>query len=171
MAFTNYTSAHPSISYLNKSSEVHDGLEANLVLLTALLTYVKTSLIRDSYAKQLILSQAHYRVSQAISLISEIDYPIALELAESSDLVGTALTGREYGLIHEVVRRGDSRPPVTDGVFTNVTLLASRVCEVTDPEGVAVFNFVYGVLWIIGTQESHEYAIQTVWEGFHSALE
>ena len=25
--------------------------------------------------------------------------------------------------------------------------------------------------WIIGTQESHEYAIQTVWEGFHSALE
>ena len=25
--------------------------------------------------------------------------------------------------------------------------------------------------WIIGTQESHEYAIQTLWEGFHSALE
>ena len=25
--------------------------------------------------------------------------------------------------------------------------------------------------WIIGTQESHENAIQTVWEWFHSALE
>ena len=149
MAFTNYTSAHPSISYLNKSSEVHDGLKSNLVLLTALLTYVKTSLIRDSYEKQLILSQAHYRVSQAISLVSEIDYPIALELAESSDLVGTALTGREYGLIHEVVRRGDSRPPVTDGVLTNVTLVTSRVCKVIDPYGATVVSFLYGVLMFI----------------------
>ena len=149
MAFTNYTSAHPSISYLNKSSEVHEGLRTNLVLLTALLTYVKTSLIQDSYEKQLILSQARYRVLQAISLIGEIDYPIALKLAESSDLVRTTLTGREYGLISEVVRRGDSRPPVTDGVYTNVTLLASRVCEETDPEGASVFFFVYGVLILL----------------------
>ena len=151
MAFTNYTSAHPSIYYLNRSSEVHDGLETNLMLLTALITYVKTSLIRDSYSKQLILSQAHYRVSQAISLVSEIDYPIALELAESSDLVETSLTGQEYGLIHEVVRRGDSRPPVTEGAFTNVTLITSKICEVTDPDGVAIFNLVYGVIVFLFT--------------------
>ena len=150
MAFTNYTSVHPSVVYLNKSSEVHDGLKANLVLLTALLTYVKTSLIRDSYAKQLTLGQARYRVSQAISLIGEIDYPIALELA-GSDLVKTSLTSPEYGLIHEVVRRGDSRPPVTEGAFTNVTIRDSRVCDAAELERATVFNLGYVVLLVLFT--------------------
>ena len=141
MAVTNYTTFDPNVSFLTKSSEVHNGLESNLVLISALLAFVKTSLVRESYRKQLALSQAHHRVVQAVSLLSECEYPAARELIEGNQ-TGTALATESHHLIREIIDRGPKLPSVSEELITNITLQSDQdLVAASSSFGEQVFYF------------------------------
>ena len=122
MAATNYTLVDPNAAYLNKSAEINSGLENNLVLLTALLTFVRGSLLPESHVKQLIISQAHHRVEQAVSLLSECEYSSAQALVRTNRTNST-LSSFDYTLIRQVIERGPAIPAVSEELSANITLL------------------------------------------------